>query len=639
MEDGADGFDDPSAPKPVVRIFALNETDPSVPDYNSSFENSFNGIDIDVGRLNPGAAGLAFRGAQGSHVQDVTIWVRSGYSGLLGANGSGGMTANVAVVGGQIGIEAADFGTQPMATFVGLNLVQQSSAAITYSGPNEGMTLVGSRIVAPYGNSGPLVLARGSTATKGQVSIVDSTFEFVDAAAENTVVDTNRGVALHNSYVRNADVTVRFDGGEVLPGNSQDWRHIPDFAHGQADLVARSVTVAAPVYINNIRQSELRFVTAGIDSPPPAMLSSQHVWREADFPSPESHGAVNVKSAPYFATGDGTTDDYAAIQLALEENEIVFLPKGYYRISRTLELRADNKLMSVSGALAFLIAHNNPAGDFYRDIEAAQIDVDNGIEPIEHSPRPLIRTADTAVAETVLSHLGLFTDTNSFSSHPLHWRSGGDSKIRNIVSRQRRQTTFSSRSLNITINHPMFLLSDSSGGRIYGLSATAPVGTENTPLFRQLLLQGTVAPLYFYMLDPEHNISEASIEIRDSANVFVYGTKFEGAYPMYWLADSRNVNIFGTGGNGGSISSNASYPPNWAQYTPSLIRIERSTDVRITTAMDRLKGRAFLGVTSDPPDTWHSIISIDASGTEYRTEILDRPALFLLGTPTTSLLP
>ena len=638
LEDGADGFADPGAPKPVVRILALNVADSSLPDYNSNFDNSFVGIDIDVGRLNYGAAGLAFRGAQGSHVEDVTVWAGAGYAGLLGANGSGGLTANVAVVGGQVGIEAFDFGTQPMATLVGLNLIHQSGPAITYAGPNEGMTLVGARIVAPPGVGGPMVFARGATATEGQIVIADSTFEFEDPGQNTTLIDTNRGVVLHNSYARNVDVAVKFNGSDVLQGNPNDWRHFREFAYGVPGEIARSFVVSAPNYLDNVRQNELQFTVLGDDSAPPATLATRHIWREVDFPTPETPGAVNVRDSPYFATGDGTTDDYAAIQAAVDENEIVFFPKGYYRISRTLQLREDSKLLSVSGALAFLIPHNDPAGDFYRDIDAAQEEYDNGIEPVESSPKPLVVTADSATAETVMSRLGLFTDKNTFSSFPMLWRSGGKSIIRHLVSRHRGQLPFLARALSVTVNHPLFLLTGNAGGRIYGMGSTAPTGSEKNPLFRQVRVEGTTAPLFFYMLNPEHNISEASIEIRNSENVFVYGTKFEGAYPLYWLADSRNVNIFGTGGNGGSKSSSSSYPVTWEQYTPSLIRIERSTDVRITTQMDRLMSGTFLGVTSDPPDTWHAIINLDVSGTEHRTDILDRPTLLILGAPTDSYL-
>ena len=41
---------------------------------------------------------------------------------------------------------------------------------------------------------------------------------------------------------------------------------------------------------------------------------------------------VNVKNAPYSATGDGVTDDTAAIQAALNDHYRIFIPAGIYRI-------------------------------------------------------------------------------------------------------------------------------------------------------------------------------------------------------------------------------------------------------------------------------------------------------------------
>ncbi len=55
---------------------------------------------------------------------------------------------------------------------------------------------------------------------------------------------------------------------------------------------------------------------------------------------PPDAGVLNVRAAPYFAKGDGRTDDTRAIQKALAEglnrHKIVYLPNGTYRVSATL---------------------------------------------------------------------------------------------------------------------------------------------------------------------------------------------------------------------------------------------------------------------------------------------------------------
>ena len=55
---------------------------------------------------------------------------------------------------------------------------------------------------------------------------------------------------------------------------------------------------------------------------------------------PADAGVVDVTQAPYFAKGDGRTDDTAAIQKALDDHPsqgaIIYLPNGVYRITDTL---------------------------------------------------------------------------------------------------------------------------------------------------------------------------------------------------------------------------------------------------------------------------------------------------------------
>lgn len=61
---------------------------------------------------------------------------------------------------------------------------------------------------------------------------------------------------------------------------------------------------------------------------------------------PVTDFVVDVTAAPYFAKGDGQTDDTAAIQQAIwdvmGQHKIVYLPEGTYLISKTLQWRKKN---------------------------------------------------------------------------------------------------------------------------------------------------------------------------------------------------------------------------------------------------------------------------------------------------------
>ncbi len=100
--------------------------------------------------------------------------------------------------------------------------------------------------------------------------------------------------------------------------------------------------------------AELRFANADQQAAPPGFT-----WK-AKYPRPEhprlvlgqpvpdaenctfppDAGVVDVTKAPYFAKGDGVTDDTAAIQQALDDHPnqgaIVYLPNGVYLVSDTL---------------------------------------------------------------------------------------------------------------------------------------------------------------------------------------------------------------------------------------------------------------------------------------------------------------
>lgn len=80
-----------------------------------------------------------------------------------------------------------------------------------------------------------------------------------------------------------------------------------------------------------------------------------------EFPLPPSVGCWHsVKD--YGAVGDGMADDTAALQKALEENDVVYLPQGFYRLSDTVSLRPGNILLGLNPITTQLIlAENTPA--------------------------------------------------------------------------------------------------------------------------------------------------------------------------------------------------------------------------------------------------------------------------------------
>lgn len=77
-------------------------------------------------------------------------------------------------------------------------------------------------------------------------------------------------------------------------------------------------------------------------------------------PIPDMAQWVSVKK--YGAVGDGVTDDTAALQRALDAEEILYFPQGIYRITDTLRMRKNSCLYGLSPiSTQIVIVDDTPA--------------------------------------------------------------------------------------------------------------------------------------------------------------------------------------------------------------------------------------------------------------------------------------
>jgi hypothetical protein len=72
-----------------------------------------------------------------------------------------------------------------------------------------------------------------------------------------------------------------------------------------------------------------------------------------DITFPTDAGIINIKNTPYFAKGDGVTDDTAVIQKAMDDNinkkRILYFPNGTYIVSNELIWRGSGKRLMIQG--------------------------------------------------------------------------------------------------------------------------------------------------------------------------------------------------------------------------------------------------------------------------------------------------
>jgi hypothetical protein len=312
---------------------------------------------------------------------------------------------------------------------------------------------------------------------------------------------------------------------------------------------------------------------------------------------------ANVRAPPYGAKGDGNTDDTAAIQRAIDERDMVFLPKGEYTLSRPLVLKPQTRLFGVSNLLSVLSPARSPA---FQEVDR---------------PAPLIDTVDDLRATTMLAFVELRVPVTNPAVYALRWRAGRNSVVRDIHLLRTFWVPEAPPAL-----HPLVRIEGSGGGRWYDLHHG--LWWSQSPDYRHLLVDGTREPLSFYMLNSEHTRSNAGIEFRGARNISVYSLKAEGLFTTLWMHGCRDVRVFGFGG--------VSVPrPNWP-----VIRIEDSSDFLLANINPELPSWAanarFWAPSFLPsdPEKWILISDTEPkSGVNVKLRGVEQVALYRRGDP------
>ncbi|WLE98604.1 MAG: glycosyl hydrolase family 28-related protein [Candidatus Electrothrix communis] len=579
LKNKAVGFGDRNYPKPVIRFWARSLTDSPYSAYNDptksqpniNFYQTIRDIDIDLGQENFGAVGIEHQSAQGSVIEDVKIFARDGFSGIYGAPGSGGGSHGLTVIGGRYGLYLPRRTTQPAPVFSNLTLKGQYKAAIICHS-NGPMTIVGANI------EGSGIKSQGPTKTNvgdGALCLVDATLIL---NKPDTAIRADKSLVLNNVWIKNAKTAVDVRGNPKVAGNIDGWVHVSEYA---ATTKRKSIndwdigTQRDTLFIEHLpTQSPITIVDYEATEPT-LNFSDRHTWPHP-FPSYLSAGSVNVRDAPYHAAGDGKTDDTAALQHAIDENEIVFLPKGDFRISSPLHLGPKTKFIGVNSALSIIGLHDN--ADAWADPDYA---------------RPLIDTVDDAQAETVLAFIGISVPVRFPAAYALRWRAGRRSIVRDIRPVQTGWTPFSP-----VACEPQILVTGHGGGLWYTLNLYHSAPHAQGPDFRRILIRSTHEKMSFYAINTEHSNGVNMIDLVKARNVDFFGVKGEGDYTLMLIENSQNIRLFGYGGNS---MPRAGWP---------LFNIKNSRDFLLANINPAFKPQGHAGRlgTAHNPRLWYLLI-------------------------------
>jgi hypothetical protein len=499
---GAPKYQDVMNPLPVFWFYSMSayraqphcegSIDPNCNQANISFNQLFKGIDLDLGN-NPGAIGVRFPAAQGSTLEDVKINATGAFAGLFNPpGGQAGGTFNVEIIGGQYAvyeIATLQFNNGPVqqgnfTMLCGCKFYDQEKA-VFYASPRHPMVVVGFQIRSKTGIININMPSDGYTLIDGVVEMNGGSL--VDGNTTN--------IYIQNVYVKGAN-TVANSWSIAKPDT---WTHIQEYSFCEPTGSSNLVNGELNTNEYKTQTPEVKINATELANE----LIHKHVWDDQNYPNFKLNNAVNVKDPLMMngkpAKGDGIADDSEALNYAIANYKIVFLPKGNYLLGNTLKLGSQTHFIGTGRTYTTLTASKDWKGG---------------------ANDPLLTTADDPDAETSLSNMSIRA-----RNHPLEWKAGRNSIVRDV-------------------NAGVVFINGNGGGRWYALMNVV----------NQLSIVGTKQNLMFYGANPERAI-DPQWKIENAENVHIYWMKTEAGTDNYppmtsmRIINSKNIEIFGSAGN------------------------------------------------------------------------------------------
>ncbi|SEP02131.1 SMP-30/Gluconolaconase/LRE-like region-containing protein [Mucilaginibacter gossypiicola] len=299
----------------------------------STFYSSISNVNLKIEDGNPYAVAMRTHFAQHSFIAHVDINIGKGLAGMFDV---GNEMEDVRFFGGQYGIYTTKPSPGWQFMMVDTYFEGQREAAIRTQ--EAGLTIVRMNV-----KHVPTVISINPNYHE-KLFMEDCRFDGVSGPAIIISNEDNafNQINLRNVICRNVPVLASYRrSSKTTPGAANIYR-VKNFTYGlQMDGLDTD-----PQY-KTINEQE-----------PFAALPETVKKDIPDFPAIETW--ANLKALG--AKGDGVTDDTQTIQAAIDKYETIYVPQGWYRVSQTIKLKPDTKLIGLNPiATQFLIADNTPA--------------------------------------------------------------------------------------------------------------------------------------------------------------------------------------------------------------------------------------------------------------------------------------
>jgi len=349
-----------------------------------TFYSAVSNVDFRIDKGNPQAVAIRAHFAQHGFINHCDIRIGSGKAGMYDV---GNELEDVRFYGGEYGIISSRTSSGWPMMMVDTYFEGQRKAAV-YSKE------VGFAIVNMHVKNTPVAFEMAENLAD-RLHVENSLWENISEAGVRVSVEGNTFSQLNlvNVDCRNVPVLVGYaQSGKKVAGKAKMYR-VKEFTYG---LVYQDLNDASSFReICEIEPVAKLPVTLGKDLP---VLPAMETW-------------VNIRDLG--AKGDGETDDTEVFEKAVSLHKNIYVPQGWYRLTRTLKLSPGTKLIGLHPfGTQFLLKESEPAFSGF------------GV------PVPLVESSEGG--DDMLNGIGINTGAYNYRAVGCKWMAGERSYLNDV---------------------------------------------------------------------------------------------------------------------------------------------------------------------------------------------------------------
>lgn len=458
-----------------------------IPDAGAStFYSAMSNVDITIGEGNLSAVALRTHFAQHSFISHVDIHIGNGKAGMFDV---GNEMEDVRFFGGDHGIYT--FKPSPGWQFMMVDTYFEGQKKSAIKTQEAGLTIV--RMTA---KNVPTVIEINPDFYE-KLFIEDSRFENVSGPA---LIISNENNAYTQISLRHIDcdkvpVLASYRTSGKLIAGSGTYYKVKSFNHG--------------LQIASLTTKPVHQITQEIET-----LKSLPEPVKKDIPAfPDIKTWVNLKT--YGARGDGIADDTKAIQQAIDNNDNVYVPQGWYRVTETIKMKPKTVLIGLNPiATQFIIGENTESfGSF-------------------GPPKPVIESSEGG--SDILTGIGISTGASNSRAVGCKWMAGANSYLNDVkfigghggITRKKSQSA----SDNNASDNETESLWDSQYWSLWitngGGGTFKNIWSANTYATSGAYISNTSTPGRIYAMSIEHHVRN-EVRFKNVSNWKVYALQLE----------------------------------------------------------------------------------------------------------------